>query len=63
MQGSRDLHDQQNDLSRIADAPARARVKQARLRLMKERNERYLASRRDERGDEDDFDGEVTNED
>ena len=39
MQEARDLHDQQNELSRIiADATARARAKQARLRLMKERN-------------------------
>jgi hypothetical protein len=63
MQGSRDLHDQQNELSRIiANATARARAKQARLRLMKERNELYLASRREERDDEDDFDDEVTKE-
>jgi hypothetical protein len=63
MQESRDLHDQHHELSRIiADATARARAKQARLRLMKERNELYLASRREERGDEDDFDDEVTRE-
>jgi hypothetical protein len=63
MQESRDLHDHQNELIRIiADATARARAKQARLRLMKERNELYLASRREERGDEDDFDDEVTKE-
>ena len=62
MQESRDLRDQQNELSQIiADATTRARAKQARLRLMKERNELYLASRREER-DDDYFDDEVTKE-
>ena len=63
MHQSRDFHDQHDELSRIiADATARARAKQARLRLMKERNELYLASRREEQDDEDDFDDEVTKE-
>jgi hypothetical protein len=63
MQESRDLHAQQNELSRIiADATTRARAKQARLRLMKERNELYVASRREETGDDDDFDDEFTKE-
>jgi hypothetical protein len=63
MRESRDLHDQKDELSRIiAEATTRARAKQMRLRLMKERNELYLASRRDERGDEDDFDDEFTKE-
>ena len=62
MQESRDLHDPQHELSRIiADATARARAKQARLLLMKERNELYLASRREER-DDDYFDDDVTKE-
>jgi len=63
MHESRGLHDQHSELNRIiADATARARAKQARLRLLKERNELYLASRREERDDEDDLDDEVTKE-
>jgi hypothetical protein len=42
--------------------PTRARAKQTRLRLMKEPTELYLASRREERGNEDYFDDEFTKE-
>jgi len=36
------------DKRRVASAIARAKAKDARLRLMKERNENYLAEHRDE---------------
>ena len=46
----------------VARATENARAKNARLKLMKERNELYLASRRAELDDEDDYDDEVTRE-
>ena len=47
----------------MAKATENARAKNARLKLMKERNEVYMAARRAELLDEDDlFDDEVTRE-
>jgi hypothetical protein len=46
----------------VAKATENARAKNARLRLLKERNELYRAARRVELDDEDGLDDEVTRE-
>ena len=52
-----------DDLRKIvAKATENARAKNARLKLMKERNELYLAARRAELDEDDLYDDEVTRE-
>lgn len=45
-----DINENQNEV--VATAIQKAKAKNARLRLMKERNENYLAERKDEHEDE-----------
>jgi hypothetical protein len=46
----------------VAKATENARAKNARLKLMKERNELYRAARRAELDDDEDYDDDVTRE-